>query len=578
MASLLQKIDDWFRIVRQRYILRFFLSIIFAVSVIYSTLFFLFMSAYEGKSVTAWEAVYWTINRLTTTGELPPNLLYTSAPIQFLSVIIQISGLAFFFAAFPLAIIPAIERRIRGAPAKYYSSMRGHIIVCGYNDVVESLIDELVAAGTPFIVVDNDIDLIRELQQKRVPAIYGDPLEEEVLRSAGACEARYIIANREDEEDNAKIVLVATGICKAKVIAVIDDINHAHYFKYAGAAEVLSPKNLLGVYLAEKATALWRDDLFGASELVPDFFVIEIPIYPGSPFDGLTLRESSIPERSGASLVGIWHRGNLEMEPGPASRISAENVLVAVGRQEQLLSLQGLTRSTELPDVSQRRPSVIAGFGDVGQAIKGVLDSQGLSSTIIDSRAKTGDYIQGDATDEEVLLDAKIEKAASFFAASHVDRDNIFSTLVARKMSPNIHIFARANSRKSTDKLYRAGADFVFSLSTIASQMLAEMLVGDSVITLSEGLKVLSVPVGNRLAGKTLARARIRTLTGCTVIVAFLLDGEPKINPGGAFTLEGDTTIVVLGYAKQIRKFKKRFTLESEEARAKRKEERAKGK
>ncbi|HEB13009.1 MAG TPA: hypothetical protein ENI11_04985 [Actinobacteria bacterium] len=559
MASLIQKTVDWFRIVRQRYIVRFFLSILFVVVSVYSALFFLLMPAYEDKSVTAWEAVYWTINRLTTTGELSPSLVYTSAPIQLLSVTIQISGLAFFFAAFPLAIIPALERRILGEPAKFYWSMHDHIIVCGYNDMVESLIDELVAAGTPFVVIDNDIGLVRELQQKLVPAIYGDPMEEETLISAGACDARYIIANREDEEDNAKIVLVATGICKAKVIAVIDDISHAHYFEYAGATEVLSPKKLLGVYLAEKATASWRDELFGAGELVSDFFIIELPIYPGSPFDGLTLRESSIPERCGAALVGIWHRGNLELEPGPDSRISAENVLVAVGQRQQLLGLQGLTRTIELKDVSERLHSVIAGFGDVGRAIKDILDSHGLSSTIIDPRAKTGTYLQGDATDEGILHEAKIEKAASFFAASHVDRDNIFSTLIARRMSPDIHIFARANSRESIDKLYRAGADFVFSLSTIAAQMMAEMLVGDSIVTLSEGLKVLSVPVGSSLAGKTIAQSRIRTRTGCTVIVASLLDGEPKTNPRASFVLETDTTIVVLGNAKQIRKFKKRF-------------------
>lgn len=560
MASFTQKIVNWFRIVRQRYIVRFFLSILFVVVSAYASLFFLLMPAYEERSVTAWEAVFWTINRLTTTGEISPSLVYTATPIQFLSILVQISGLAFFFAAFPLAIIPALERRIMGKPTKFYRSMRDHIIVCGYNDVVESLIDELVAAGTPFMVIDNDIGLVRELQQKRVPAIYGDPMEEEGLRSAGACEARYIIANRENEEDNAKIVLVATGICKAKVIAVIDDINHAHYFKYAGATEVLSPKKLLGVYLAEKATASWRGELFGAGKLVPDFFIIELPIYPGSPFDGLTLREASIPERSGAMLVGIWHRGNLELEPGPDSRISAENVLVAVGQREQLLGLQGLTRTIELDDVSQQRHCVIAGFGDVGHAIKGVLDAQDISSTIIDSRVKTGDYIQGDATDEAILHDAKIENAASFFAASHVDRDNIFSTLIARKMSPDIHILARANSRESTDKLYRAGADFVFSLSTIAAQMLADMLVGDNAVTLSEGLKVLSVTVGSSLAGKTIAQSRIRTRTGCTVIVASLLNGEPKINPDPSFMLEGDTTIVVLGYSAQIRKFKKRFT------------------
>ncbi|MCK4268286.1 MAG: TrkA family potassium uptake protein, partial [Actinomycetia bacterium] len=404
-----------------------------------------------------------------------------------------------------------------------------------------------------------DIDTIRELQQQGIPAILGDPTDVKGLTLAGAKAARYIIANREDEEDNVEIVLAASGISEAEVFAVIDDISHAHYFRYAGASHVLSPKKILGAHLAEKATASWRDELFGAGELVSEWFIIEFPIFPGSPFDGLTLREASIPERCGATLVGIWHRGNLELEPGSASMISAENVLVAVGRREKLLKLQELTRTIEVPEITERRHCVIAGYGDVGRAIKEVLDSQGVSSTIIDARKKSGHYIQGDATDEKIIHRANIADAASFFAASHIDRDNIFSTLVARKINPDIHILARANSRESTDQLYRAGADFVFSLSTIAAQMLADMLIGDHVTTLAEGLKVLSIPVDKKLADKRLGRLRVRTLTGCTVIAVARADGSLLSNPGPDLEMKQGMTIIILGYARQVREFKKRF-------------------
>ncbi len=544
---------------RQRYIIRFFLGILFGVVSAYATLFYLLMSVYEGQDVSAWEAVYWTVNRLTTTGEVSPDLVYSAAPIQVLSVLIQISGLAFFFAAFPVAIIPALERRIRGVPETYYADMNDHIIICGYSKVVESLIDDLISGPLTFMVIDDDIDTIRELQQKGIPAILGDPTDVKGLTLAGAKAARYIIANREDEEDNVEIVLAASGISEAEIFAVIDDISHAHYFRYAGASHVLSPKKILGAHLAEKATASWRDELFGAGELVSEWFIIEFPIFPGSPFDGLTLREASIPERCGATLVGIWHRGNLELQPGPASMISAENVLVAVGRREELLKLQELTRTIEVPEITERRHCVIAGYGDVGRAIKEVLDSQDVSSTIIDARKKSGHYIQGDATDEKIIHRANIANAASFFAASHIDRDNIFSTLVARKINPDIHILARANSRESTDQLYRAGADFVFSLSTIAAQMLAYMLIGDHVTTLAEGLKVLSIPVDKKLADKRLGRLRVRTLTGCTVIAVALADGSLMSNPGPDLEMKQGMTIIILGYARQVREFKKRF-------------------
>lgn len=550
----------WLRVKRERHTVRFFLAMIVGVTVLYAGLFYLLMPWLEGRHVSAWASLYWTINRLTTTGESePPSLAYTAPALQALSILIQVSGLAFFFAAFPLAILPALERRLRGAPDMLYPDMQDHIVICGYSPLVESLIDELALSAHPFRIVDNDVELVRELQRKGIPALFGDPTEEADLALAGVEKAKYIIANREDEEDNAKIVLAASARSEAMIFALIDDIDHAHYFKYAGARKVLSPKRLLGVYLAEKATASWRRELFGANELAADCLVVELPVYPGSPFDGLTLRESRIPERSGgASIVGIWHRGKLELEPGPESRMSAENVLVALGRPDQLLELQELTRTIEVPELPVERHFVIAGFGDVGRAVKEVLDAQGVPNNVIEPREKSGEYVHGDSTDEAVLRQAKIDEASTLIVASHVDRDNIFTTLVARKLNPDLHILARANTADSTDKLYRAGADFVFSLSTIAAQMLANMLVGDTVLTLAEGQKVLTVPIG-RLAGKTIGQTRIRGRTGCTVIAVIAPDGSLTTNPKPDYRLTAGDTIVVLGYSAQVADFRRRF-------------------
>lgn len=554
-----RKVMVWFHTYRQRYIVRLMAVVLATVVAFYSTAFYIFMRIFEDKAVSAWQAVYWTVNRLSTTGEQPASLAYSSAAIQALSILTQISGLAFFFAAFPLAILPALERRIQGMPVLLHPEMDDHILICGYSPLVESLIDELAAGPRSFRVIDHDLELVRALREKGVHVIYGDPTDEEVLMLAGVSRAAYVIANREDEEDNAKIVLTSAFNSQAQIFALIDDLEHAQYFKYAGAAQVISPKRFLGIHLARKATASWRDELFGANQLVPEYFVVELPIYPGSPFDGLTLRESQIPERSGATLVGIWHKGKLELEPGPQSRISAENVLVAVGHRDQLLELQKLTRTIEVPDVTVKRHFVIAGFGDVGRAVKQVLDKENIPSVIIDPRAKQGDYIRGDATDGDILKQARIEEASTLVIAGHVDRDNIFTTLVARRLNPDLHILARANMVGTTDNLYRAGADFVFSLSAVGAQMLAEMIIGDGVVTLAEGLKVLTAPVGPKLAGRTIDQARIRTKTGCTVLACAPADGGFIANPKVNLKLAAGMFIIILGQAGQLQEFKRRF-------------------
>lgn len=548
----------WVRVVRRRYIVRILMGALAVMVVFYSTIFFFLMPAFEGQSVSAWDSVYWTVNRLSTTGELPPELQYSSTPVEALSIFIQVSGLAFIFAVFPLAIIPALERRISGAPAPV-GTMRDHTIVFGFNPVVESLVNELAAATHPFVVVDEDLDTIRRLQQRGLTAIHADPTDDEAMGLAQAAEAKNIIANGEDEEDNAKIVLSAASQSSATIYALVDDLAHAHYFRYAGAEQVLSPKHLLGTYLAQKAASSWQDELYGASELPAGYYLVELPVYPGSPFDGLRLKEARIPERTGAELVGIWHRGKLEIEPGPDSRVSVENVLVAVGDREQLLALQQLTFTVAVPEQTIKRHYVIAGFGDVGRAVKQVLDKRGIETKIIDPRAKDGEYIRGDATDEAVLREAGIKEASTLIVASHLDRDNIFTTLVARRLNPDLHILARANSRATTDHLYQAGADFVFSLSTIAGQMLAEMLIGDGIITLAEGLKIMSVPAGPSMTDRTIGSLHIRSRTGCTVVGCIEPGEHIRSNPGPGHKISNDSHIIVMGTIAQIKDFKKRF-------------------
>lgn len=543
--------------IRYRHPVRFILAGLAILAAVYAYLFFLFMRLFEGRVVGVLDALFWTVSRLTTTGESVPRLAYSAAPLQILSVAIQVSGLTFFFAAFPLAIIPAIERRLSGLPTTVPADLSDHVIIAGFSPLVESLIDELAAGPRPFLIVDEDAPAIRALFQAHVPCLYGDPSEEEVVRRAHADRAAFIIASKEEEEDNAKVILTAAAIDgQAKIIALIDDLERAKYFEYAGAHTVVSPKELLGTYLARKATTSLRDELFGANEVIEGLNLVEMPIYPGSPIDGKTLGEARIGAVTGASVVGIWHRGVLELEPRARSLVSAENVLMALGTRDQLIALQKLTRPETVDGRRPRQHFVIAGFGDVGRVVAEELRRQDIPFVIIDPREKPGEYIRGDATDERVLSAARLEQASTFIVASHIDRDNIFSTLLARKLNPDLHILARANHRETTDKLYRAGADFVFSLSAVAAQMLANMIVGDRLITLAEGLKVTALPVAGRLAGRGVGQLEVRRRTG-GAIIALQSDTALVPNPGPDALLTPGGTIVLLGSRQQIESFKR---------------------
>lgn len=163
MADIWIGVKAKFRTARQRYVVGVLLLTLALVTFAYSTIFYVLMRALEGRPVSAWESFFWTVNRLSTTGELPPELHYRAALIQALSVLTQVTGLAFVFAFFPLVIIPAIERQLLGVSASI-GAMRDHVVIFGFSTVVESLVNELATGPHPFVIVDDNLESIRKLR------------------------------------------------------------------------------------------------------------------------------------------------------------------------------------------------------------------------------------------------------------------------------------------------------------------------------------------------------------------------------------------------------------------------------
>ncbi len=111
----------------------------------------------------------------------------------------------------------------------------------------------------------------------------------------------------------------------------------------------------------------------------------------------------------------------------------------------------------------------------------------------------------GNAEDEATLREAHIEDAKFFIIALNDDDLNIFTTLIARDLNPEIRILARANEPESVHKLYRAGADFVALLPTIGGQIIGGIVLSDIVHV------ILNLP-----NGQTVVRKQVRKSWGKT--------------------------------------------------------------
>jgi voltage-gated potassium channel len=210
---------------------------------------------------------------------------------------------------------------------------------------------------------------------------------------------------------------------------------------------------------------------------------------------------------------------------------------------------------------------ILVGYGDVGRSIVHVLQNAHVSFVVIDKneaklKDRGFDYVAGDATDEEILKRAGIKNASTVIIVLNDDADIIFTTLIARNINPHCIILARANATKSIDKIYRAGADYVASLSIVAGQMLAHIAIGhqEETITMLEGLEIARhhVTSGSPLVGKSIADAKIRRRIGCTII-GIEENGKTTTNIDPSIIIREGMTLAIIGNCEQISKFREEY-------------------
>ncbi len=337
----MKKTNLWYKAISKSFLLA--CAVIFVYLLLFIHLM-RFEQQYDHANL--FDGIYWILTTITTVGY--GDILFSSTYGKIFSAIVMISGVPLVFGIlFTLVITPWVETSIRlSTPRKASKKLSGHIIICGYNHLVETLVEELSENDIPYILIEEDQNLVVELLKRDINTIYGILSEEETLKNANISSARFFIANRSDEM-NANIILTARNISDVNIIAMVEDRSNKKYLKYAGANRVVSPKELFGRFMGRKASDPFVSRLTGATEFFEGVSIVEFPIYPKSPLIGESMKSASIRSRTGATVIGMWKGGILSFNMGPDDYIRDNFVLLAIGSTEQLSKLKRLTQRPE---------------------------------------------------------------------------------------------------------------------------------------------------------------------------------------------------------------------------------------
>ena len=215
---------------------------------------------------------------------------------------------------------------------------------------------------------------------------------------------------------------------------------------------------------------------------------------------------------------------------------------------------------------------IVCGLGRVGKAVAAALAGRGVAVVVIEvdgERLEGTEHaaILGDATRDEILVRAGVERARALVATLTSDADNLFVTLSGRALGSGLFIVARCRESSTADKLLRAGADRVVNPQEIGGARMAAFVaqphVADFVDVVMHDANVefhleeLPLVPGSPLLGRSLAEARLRERTGALVLALRQPDGTLLMNPTPDIKLASEQVLIAIGTAAQLQMVRK---------------------
>jgi voltage-gated potassium channel len=211
---------------------------------------------------------------------------------------------------------------------------------------------------------------------------------------------------------------------------------------------------------------------------------------------------------------------------------------------------------------------LVCGFGRVGRQVVRDLRAAGASYVVIDhdpaslevAAAAGVPWLEGDASDDELLLRAGIERARALIACVDSDAENVFITLTARELRPDLTVVARASAPEAEQKLRRAGAERVVSPYKSSGSEMARLALHPHVIGVVDvapeyRMEEIGVADGCAGTGRPLA-----DVAGPTIVAAVRKrSGELVPQPPGDTVVEPGDVLIVMGTDETIGRLEELF-------------------
>ncbi len=244
--------------------------------------------------------------------------------------------------------------------------------------------------------------------------------------------------------------------------------------------------------------------------------------------------------------------------------------MMTEGEINRALGLRRVTR--EVKRLSDH--VIVCGFGRTGEILAHELKEQKRTFVVIEKDQNQVTEATGlgylaigdDATEEEVLLLAGVQRAKVIVTTLPSDADNVFITLTARNLNRGLHIIARGELRTTEKKLLQAGADRVVLPAAAAALRMAAMIMRPSTIELIElvagrhtaevCIDELTISSQSPLVGQSIRQSEARARYGLLIVAVRRADGNLVFNPDVDTQFEVGDAVIAMGREDGVERFR----------------------
>jgi voltage-gated potassium channel len=319
------------------------LSVLLAIAV--GTLTF---HTLEGWSIL--DSLYVTAQTVTTVGygDMTPRTAYGRA-FATIFMIVSVGVVLYALTSTVQSIVQSelVNTFGQRRRSRRMSKLRNHFIICGAGRVGSHLVRGLLGSNDTLIVIERDPQKVAELTDLGVTVLVRDATLEESLREAGVEHARGLAACLPNDADNVYVVLTARDLNQSlHIVARAAEEQAEAKLIRAGANRVVAPTIIGGhrmaVALTKPAVGDFIDSIT-ANNLDLGFEQLEVE--PVSPLVGRKLSETNIRSELDIVIVSIRRSdGHIVFNPSGDAVIEIGDMLIAIGKSEALIKLNGLTR------------------------------------------------------------------------------------------------------------------------------------------------------------------------------------------------------------------------------------------